>query len=588
MRRSPGNNKVKRQRVFLAFLILSTIAFFSLKDPCDDFTSDLSDPLKCATVVKLGFRSASLHLFAPELSCLSSIRSDDGIKNVHEKIYDSEGCLLFSNGKSNRRICGVWTLPDGYIGRTGNQITQNIVQQFLAECIHYVFLPPTNIIDAGLSRLNPSTSCPSGLTFPRHWTTNDYANIRSHKEQRDFISKIAERQILPRLVAAAYFWERGDVLAAALEKQKWNRKNSASPLLSELISTTFLDVINGKTHRTVNNAAALEALSNDQDDVIFLHIRYGDLVDYAIRREILRRQGSVKFNEWADSERPQKDTVTGKLIEEFDKDMQDHPGLFGPNRYDWKYAVKKYNIDLINLFEYDCAGNDFANPPLSYFRSILSTTGPKGPGTWKKVFILTEPGNEDNPVIEALIHDFGASIVPLDNPSETLAMLMAAQTLVLSSSTFSQIGGLFGRAKVIHFPHAGLDTLRPDHGDACRLPLARDGNEKFRDLKGGPRIIYHDIYRNCINIIIKDKPDWVKRMQSVHGWSKETLKRCLQRKNDMSPFFLNSTMLIDFYRDEDCARVFMPSSVLHGTYGQIPQLCIDTYIDWSSVCSINS
>lgn len=588
MLRSGNYNKIRRKRIVLLLFFFAIVAFFSSHDPCDEFTRSSSYPIKCATVFKPGFRSSSsLHLFAPELSCLSTTRSDEVTTSVYEKRYDSDGCLLVTTGSKSRRICGVWTLPDGYLGRTGNQIIQYAVQQFLAECINYVFLPPTSITGAGLSRLNPLTTCPGGLTFPRHWTFSEYANVRSNNEQRDLLYAIAERQVIPRLVVAAYFWERGDALVAAIEKQPWDRKKSASLMLSELISSKYLDVINGRTQRKVNNAEALEALSVDRGDVIFLHIRYGDLVDYAIRREILRRQGSIKESEWADSKLPKKDSSIGTVLEEFDKDMRDHSGPFGSDRYDWKYAITKYNIDLINLFEYDCAGNDFANPPLSYFRSILSTTGPEGPGTWKKVFILTEPGNEDNPVIEAIIRDFGASIVPLDSPSDTLAILMAAQNLVLSSSTFSQIGGLFGRAKVIHFPHAGLDTLRPDHGDACRLPLVRVGNDHFRDLKGGPQIIYHDIYRNCINNIIKDKPDWVKRMQNVHGWSGETLERCLKRKRGISPFFLNSSTLIDFYRDDDCAQVYMPSSVLHGSYGKKPHLCIDTYKDWSKSCSDN-
>jgi hypothetical protein len=333
-------------------------------------------------------------------------------------------------------------------------------------------------------------------------------------------------------------------------------------MVSSLLSSTFFNLINGKSQSNINNAAALEAIAADRDDVIFLHIRYGDLTDYAIRRELLRRQGSINFKEWVDVILPDPDSSSGKLIEEFDKDMRNHPSIFGPNRYDWKYTIKKYNIYLINLFEHESACNNFANPPLSYYRSILTRTGPKGPRTWDKIFILTEKGNEDNPVVEAIIRDFGAIIVPLESVSETLAILMAARNLVLSSSTFSQIGGLFGRAKVIHFPHGGFDTLRPDLGDICRLPLARIGKDTFRDYQGVPQIIYHDISRNSIDTIIKTKPEWVNRMQSVHGWNEKTLERCLQKTQGIGPFFLNSSMLLKFYRDDDCSRIYMPSSLI--------------------------
>ena len=242
--------------------------------------------------------------------------------------------LLVRDGTSNRRICGVWTLPDGYLGRTGNQIIQGTVQQYLADRINYAYIAPPSILDAGQTLHRDSTNCPNGLVFPRNWTFGEHLSVRSHNEQREFLSAIAERKSIPRLIVAAWFWERGDVLVAALEKTMNRHNNASTMMVSSLLSSAFFNLINGKSQSNINNAAALEAIASDREDVIFLHIRYGDLMDYAIRRELLRRQGSINFKEWVDIVLPDPDSSSGKLIEEFDKDMRNHQSIFGPNRYE--------------------------------------------------------------------------------------------------------------------------------------------------------------------------------------------------------------------------------------------------------------
>jgi hypothetical protein len=155
--------------------------------------------------LKIGFTSSTtFRFFEPELS-RTSTNTIGYNPDINKRVYDEDGCLLVRDGTSNRRICGVWTLPDGYLGRTGNQIIQDTVQQYLAERVNYAYIAPPSILDAGQTLHHDSNSCPNGLTFPRHWTFGEHLSVRSQNEQREILSLIAERKSIPRLIVAAWF-----------------------------------------------------------------------------------------------------------------------------------------------------------------------------------------------------------------------------------------------------------------------------------------------------------------------------------------------------------------------------------------------
>lgn len=84
---------------------------------------------------------------------------------------------------------------------------------------------------------------------------------------------------------------------------------------------------------------------------------------------------------------------------------------------------------------------------------------------------------------------------------------------------------------------------------------------------------------------METNPERVLSMQRAHGWTQETITHCFARHPEAarSPYFLNSSQLLAFYRDADCARVFMPTALQ--TPREKPHLCVDEYRDWDEICA---
>ncbi len=74
-------------------------------------------------------------------------------------------------------------------------------------------------------------------------------------------------------------------------------------------------------------------------------------------------------------------------------------------------------------------------------------------------------------------------------------------------------------------------------------------------------------------------------MQAAHSWTNAPLEACMARHGDAGPHFMDSSQLLAFYRDVDCARVFMPAALAaRAPADTIPRLCVDAYHDWDTVC----
>lgn len=412
----------------------------------------------------------------------------------------------------------------------------------------------------------------------------------------------------------------------------------------------------------------MDKIQRYPDDTIVLHIRVGDLGDAVVDKELIRKV--VRENPYRGTntmEDPFTDTVEWfpsilnpkhpgfseyvDRFETFRRQLQSVKKEKKEKFYSWEYLRQLYRMDIMDdVLERGVMINDNIPIPLSYFRILLNSR------PWKYIFILTEPGNEENPIIQTILREYSkkkntdtstidcvAQLLRIPSVPDTMAVLMAARHLALSSSTFSIISGLLGvtlpfssssiinRTKYIHLPHAGLDTLRSDH-ETCRLPLVpipsaktgkdtEKGSPQFRDIyshgiKDSSRvplkIIYHDIYRAGIYRIMKNQPNELNRMMKIHGWTKDTLQRCLVSTlrnhqhdsleylnvssvnvitkhlflEDVSPYFLSSNELIRFYRNTDCARIFMPSALRNTNNAQSlfdTYLCIDDFLDWSTI-----
>lgn len=559
----------------------------SAKHVCDDYRQ--SNMLSCSAGLWPG-----TSLLAPQLSCQQQQTPARGPLPRHS-IIQSDGCIHQPDG---RLVCGLWVLPSGFIGRTGNQLVQMLVQQYLAQCINYVFASPSSVVSVGEPSMPAETQCASGTDFPRSWAAAPSVHVESKAASNALLLAIANKHQLPSIIKSTWYWERGDVLVAALERQKWDRNSAVHAMTPNLLAAAYAGILKGKQQPPSSHSDAADKatrfLADDPDNTILVHIRAGDLVDFTLQREFMRRRGfeAEDMTEWTPGRRPLPGSRAFAAMEDFIADMRDHPLPNGARFFNWDYAKAAHGMDLLEITEYDCATNDEVSvtPPIWFFQKLLSNHGQTGGALWQHVIVLAEPGNEAHPIVAAIVREFDATLVTIDSVADSLAMFMAARNMVMSSSTLSQVGGLLGRATTVHLPHVGLDTLRPDH-DTCRLPLIREPGSgaagPFRDLSGGPQIVYHDVLRACINNIMEHKSDWSSRMQVAHGWNLQTLGRCMQRHGNAGPFFLNSTQLIAFYRDPDCARVFMPSAIAaqHDTPMASPRLCVDDFQDWKGVCA---
>lgn len=202
---------------------------------------------------------------------------------------------ILEDSTRKHRVCGIWALiAGGFHGRTGNAMIQYFAQQFLADSLNYLFVTPSEIGEVGtvpeyfthqersftLAGKNsiPSATCPIDIvpslsfvsssstplsvttttkgyfatyTFPRSWTGTekpiysfDDSFVYSYESFNTFVQlfrdfqngKISSRaqllSSLPRLLTTSWFWERGDILTASLERfvpHKVTNRNDRSP-----------------------------------------------------------------------------------------------------------------------------------------------------------------------------------------------------------------------------------------------------------------------------------------------------------------------------------------------------------------------
>lgn len=178
---------------------------------------------------------------------------------------------------------------------------------------------------------------------------------------------------------------------------------------------------------------------------------------------------------------------------------------------------------MLDALEWDAARlGGFVVSPFSFYRAVLEGTA----GSWKRVVILTEPCSRDHPVIRAIIAYLGGLgngngsgsassspppvIVQSGSVVEDLTTMALARQLVISSSTFSFMAALMGRAKVIHVPYAGSFSLRGAHNRQCLTPTY--------DMD--PRFVYHDVYRRAVDAVAlaldgKGNDKWMWRREGA-------------------------------------------------------------------------
>lgn len=245
---------------------------------------------------------------------------------------------------------------------------------------------------------------------------------------------------------------------------------------------------------------------------------------------------------------------------------------------DYEYLRADLNVSsLLDLTERSVAGPKNVMLPFSFFATVVRGAGPRDRGQWRHVLVITEPESVGPPVVAALVREFGAT-VQSETPARDFATLLTAHELVPSSSTFSYMAGLLGRAHTVHYAHALQNSYRPGMGPCLVPPLY--AASRTRALHES-RFVFHDVLAASVDFLLLTAPDAVARMQRVHGWDGAALERCRSR-HKRSHYFLKQRVLEAMYRDPECSRIYMPSAL---GAGGVPRLCVDDFQDWDALCT---
>lgn len=286
--------------------------------------------------------------------------------------------------------------------------------------------------------------------------------------------------------------------------------------------------------------SGLRALAADPEHTLVVHARLGDMSAMAWQ-EVKDAARNGHAGVWGDD-------LTGGVGWEWS------PERFPHYHYpEYPDCVKlrdedAYNADhgadMIEALESDAARlGGFTVSPLSFYEHIFNSQKPH------TIVVLTESCSVDHPIIRKLVQDYGA-IVQTGTIAQDMATLVLARQVVISSSTFSFISALMGRAKVVHVPFGGAFSLTHSHNMQCLTPsTALDA-----------RFVYHDVYRRAVDSIAKtlsgEGSNYVWRTHSAQrsGPLPQRPSQCPQLRTDSLKF----DDLANFYRNPACARYYYP------------------------------
>ena len=224
----------------------------------------------------------------------------------------------------------------------------------------------------------------------------------------------------------------------------------------------------------------LRAVAEDPEGTLVVHARLGDMSAMAWQ-EAAANAGAGQDAEWREAE---GGAGWQWVPERF-------PGYRYPKFPDCQLLrqEREYNEEegreMLEALEWDAARlGGFVVSPLSFYQGVLAG------GAWRTVVVLTEQCSADHPIVRALVQRHGA-IVQSGSVVEDLATMALARELVISSSTFSLMAALLGRARAVHVPYAGSFSLLSSHNRQCLTPTGRLD----------PRVVYHDVYRRAVDAV---------------------------------------------------------------------------------------
>ena len=293
-----------------------------------------------------------------------------------------------------------------------------------------------------------------------------------------------------------------------------------------------------------DSPAGLRAVAADADGTLVIHARLGDMAAMAWQESEAAfagghpgRTGSAVGGsvgwDWAPERFP------GYKYPKFPdcEKLRDEPAYHSRD-----------GGDMLDALEFDVARlGGFVVSPLSFYEELLRALSPRP----RNIVVLTEPCAADHPVVRALERDWGA-IVQTSTVAADFATMLLARELVISSSTFSYMAAVLGRARAVHAPYAGSFSLVRAHNRQC-LPPAPGLDARF---------IFHDVYRRAVD---KTAAALRARAQPHSGyvWSSAADgASAVPERPAACPLaptgFLTFDQLADFYRNPACANYYYP------------------------------
>jgi len=229
--------------------------------------------------------------------------------------------------------------------------------------------------------------------------------------------------------------------------------------------------------------AGLAAVASDPEGTLVIHARLGDMSAMAWQ-EAQANAGSGHDGEWYGEHGVGWSWVPEKFPRYRYPRFPDCDILRNEREY-----REGSGEEMIKALEWDAGRlGGFVVSPLSFYTNVIEGSAPVGGGGWRQIVILTESCSADHPIIRALVAKYGA-IVQVGSVVEDLTTMVLARHLVISSSTFSFMAALLGRATVIHVPHAGSFSLLGSHNKQCLTPTSQMD----------PRFVFHDVYRRSVD-----------------------------------------------------------------------------------------
>lgn len=226
-----------------------------------------------------------------------------------------------------------------------------------------------------------------------------------------------------------------------------------------------------------SHSPPLSLLGPNPERTIVVHVRLGDVFGKAVLRGFTR---SLEGSQGA---------LSGDGS--FSWVANDGSGFAAPTSSDGGGASIPANFStlssshILELLEGDAGRVGWTVAPYSFYASVLRSTR----GGWDRCVVVVAESQAENPLVRALVEEFGAEVFS-GTLAQDMALLALARQLVVSVSTFAFSAAVMGRARVVHAPHVG-GFLVKNSDTRCLLPPT------LLD----PRWVFYDVFGAAVDRI---------------------------------------------------------------------------------------